>query len=171
MVWVNNSYTYSFRIEFSICEWRLRTIEIFKCNYCKKCKNFSFINFCILNMLLIDSCIRQHTTWKVSKYGVISGPYFPVFSPNTWKYWAEITPHLDTLHAVSVYLIVLATISKLILFYVGMLTYLRPMFNFTEAYFQPYQTSSMECFAKIVNGYKPLTVFAKMLHGRCLIEY
>ena len=36
----------------------------------------------------------------VSKYGVISGPYFPVFSPNTVKYGPEITPYLDTFHAV-----------------------------------------------------------------------
>ena len=28
---------------------------------------------------------------KVSKYGVISGPYFPVFSPNTGKYGPEVT--------------------------------------------------------------------------------
>ena len=28
-------------------------------------------------------------------YGVISGPYFPVFGP-------EVTPHLDTFHAVSI---------------------------------------------------------------------
>ena len=33
------------------------------------------------------------TAWKVSKYGVISGPYFPAFGP-------EITPYLDTFHAV-----------------------------------------------------------------------
>ena len=33
------------------------------------------------------------TAWKVSKYGVISGLYFPVFGP-------EITPYLDTFHAV-----------------------------------------------------------------------
>ena len=32
-------------------------------------------------------------SWKVSKYGVIHGPYFPVFGP-------AITPHLDTFHAV-----------------------------------------------------------------------
>ena len=36
----------------------------------------------------------------MSKYGVISGPYFPVFSSNTGKYWPEITPYLDTFHAV-----------------------------------------------------------------------
>ena len=36
----------------------------------------------------------------MSKYGVISGSYFPVFSPNTGKYGPEITPYLDTFHAV-----------------------------------------------------------------------
>ena len=36
-----------------------------------------------------------HTAWKVSKYGIISGPYFPVFEP-------EITPYLDTSHAVPI---------------------------------------------------------------------
>ena len=55
----------------------------------------------------------------MSKYGVISGPYFPifglntsiqsternteylsVFSPNTGKYGQEITQYLDTFHAV-----------------------------------------------------------------------
>ena len=52
------------------------------------------------------------TAWKVSRYGVISGLYFPVFglntersylsvfSPNTGKYGPEIIPHLDTFHAV-----------------------------------------------------------------------
>ena len=52
------------------------------------------------------------TAWRVSKYGVISGPYFPVFRlirrdaeylslfiPNTGKYEPEITPYLDTFHA------------------------------------------------------------------------
>ena len=46
------------------------------------------------------------------KYGLISSPYFPVFtlnteryylsvfSPNTGKYEPEITPYLDTFHAV-----------------------------------------------------------------------
>ena len=41
----------------------------------------------------------------MSKYGVISGSYFPVFggfSPNTGKYGPEITPYLDTFHVVRV---------------------------------------------------------------------
>ena len=36
----------------------------------------------------------------MSKYEVISGPYFPVFSPNTGKYGPEITSYLDTFYAV-----------------------------------------------------------------------
>ena len=36
----------------------------------------------------------------VSKYGVFSGSYFPVFSPNTGKHGPEKTPYLDTFHAV-----------------------------------------------------------------------
>ena len=29
--------------------------------------------------------------WKASKYGVFSGPYFPVFNPNTGKCGPEIS--------------------------------------------------------------------------------
>ena len=51
---------------------------------------------------------REDTVWKVSKYGVFSGPYFPlldskwiqIFSPSTEKYRPEKTPYLDTFHAV-----------------------------------------------------------------------
>ena len=38
---------------------------------------------------------------EVSKYGVISGPYFPVSGLNTGKYVPEITPYLDTFHVVN----------------------------------------------------------------------
>ena len=31
-----------------------------------------------------------HCVKKVSKYKVFSGPYFPVFSPNTGKYRAQV---------------------------------------------------------------------------------
>ena len=43
---------------------------------------------------------KLYTAWKVSKYGVIYGPYFPVFGLNTGKCGPEITPYLDTFHAV-----------------------------------------------------------------------
>ena len=44
--------------------------------------------------------LYQTSAWKVSKYGVFPGPYFPVFSPNTGKYRPEKTPYLDNFHAV-----------------------------------------------------------------------
>ena len=39
------------------------------------------------------------TAWNVSKYVVISGLYFPVFSPNRGKYGPEITTYLNNFHA------------------------------------------------------------------------
>ena len=39
----------------------------------------------------------------MSKYGDISGPYSPVFSPSAGKYGPEITPYLDTFRAVQLY--------------------------------------------------------------------
>ena len=38
----------------------------------------------------------------MSKYGVISSPYFPVFKLNTRKYGPEVTPYLDTFHVVRI---------------------------------------------------------------------
>ena len=43
---------------------------------------------------------ESNTAPKKSKYGVFSGPYFPVFELNTGKYGLEITSHLDAFHAV-----------------------------------------------------------------------
>ena len=40
----------------------------------------------------------------MSKYGVISGPHFSVFGPDTGKYRPEKNPTLDTFHAVQVIL-------------------------------------------------------------------
>ena len=39
---------------------------------------------------------KWNTAWEVSKDGVISGLYFPVFGLNSGKYGPEITPYLDT---------------------------------------------------------------------------
>ena len=38
----------------------------------------------------------------MTKYGVTSGPCFPILSPNTGKYGPEISPYLDTSHAVMI---------------------------------------------------------------------
>ena len=52
-----------------------------------------------------EEAVRRLNTLQViilhpSNYGVISGLYFPVLGLNTGKYGPEITPYLDTLHAV-----------------------------------------------------------------------
>ena len=79
---------------------------------------FEVVDLSQLNRFLVDShlniseglkismlwLLNSITAWKVSKYGVISGPYFPVFSPNTGKYGPEKTPYLDAFHAVIYYL-------------------------------------------------------------------
>ena len=49
------------------------------------------------NMIYI---LYTFCTHHCVKSGVISGPYFPVFSPNTEKYGPKITPYLDTFYAV-----------------------------------------------------------------------
>ena len=38
--------------------------------------------------------------FKYGQYGVSSGPYFPVFRPNTGKYRPEKTAYLDTFQEV-----------------------------------------------------------------------
>ena len=43
---------------------------------------------------------KELTAWKMSKYGVFSSPYFPVFSLDTGKYGPEKAPYLDIFHAV-----------------------------------------------------------------------
>ena len=65
-------------------------------------KSDGLFNF---QLCLTDSHCKMFWTTshcvKVSKYGVISGLYFHVVSPNTGKYGPEINPYLDTFHAVN----------------------------------------------------------------------
>ena len=49
---------------------------------------------------MLISLFELFTVWKVSKYGVFSGPYFPVFRVNAEIYGPEKTPYLDTFHEV-----------------------------------------------------------------------
>ena len=43
----------------------------------------------LLDLSVIWSLAFAKTAWKVSKYGVFSGSYFSVFSPNKGKYGPE----------------------------------------------------------------------------------
>ena len=47
-----------------------------------------------------EKICERFTSWKVSKYEVFPGPYFPVFSPNTGKHGPGKTPYLVNFHAV-----------------------------------------------------------------------
>ena len=57
-----------------------------------KTKILAGFQICI-NVPLNIGLLRLFTASRMSKYGVISGPYFPVFG-------SEITPYLDTFHVV-----------------------------------------------------------------------
>ena len=48
------------------------------------CNFFCMLNYALLFEVLHKSLFRalSNTAWKVSKYGVISGPYFSLFGPN-----------------------------------------------------------------------------------------
>ena len=69
--------------------------------------NSSYFKCLLIPIIFVDTLFRTifrtKTVWKVSKYGVFSGPYFPVFGLNTGKYGPEKTPYLDTFHAIRVY--------------------------------------------------------------------
>ena len=78
-----------------LCYWLLpKILQIFPCS----CMHLNASN-------MIRGVFS--TAWKVSKYGVVSGPYFTpfelylfVFSPNAGKYGPEKTPYCVTFHAV-----------------------------------------------------------------------
>ena len=77
----------------------------------------TYLESLFLSQNLIRGCLFQFqlrnglTAWKASQYGVISGPYFPVFGMNTeiygvnlhiQSYGPEIKPYLDIIHAVNI---------------------------------------------------------------------
>ena len=58
-----------------------------------------FITINLLPTLSLDNhptLLVTSTASKVPRYGVISGPYFPVFGLNTGKYGPQTTPYLST---------------------------------------------------------------------------
>ena len=53
-----------------------------------------YLNYCVFDKFTVPKIFDlTSTVWKVSKYGVFSGPYFPVLGP-------EKTAYLDTFLAV-----------------------------------------------------------------------
>ena len=86
----------------------------FKCSDAETLATFSYVlhswDFLDVYYLLLEnfnyplitesSNVATYSAWKVSKYGVISGVIISIINQNTGKYGPEITPYLDTFHAV-----------------------------------------------------------------------
>ena len=76
------------------------------CSRFRKNNCFCYYNPSNVYLVLLSqyAChLLSITVWKVPKYGVFSGPYFPVFSPNAGKYRPEKFPYLDTFHTVPIH--------------------------------------------------------------------
>ena len=69
------------------------------------CSNFLDINsiFSAFFYVIYFMLSSEITAWKMTKYEVISGPYFSVSSLNTGKYGPEITPYLGTFQVVKIF--------------------------------------------------------------------
>ena len=52
---------------------------------------------------MAEQVLNNYTAWEVSKYGIFSGPYFPVFGMNTRKYGPQKTPYLNTFQSAKDY--------------------------------------------------------------------
>ena len=46
-------------------------------------------------IILLCNILLSYTTWKVPKYGVFSGPYFPTFGLNTERYSVRMRENTD----------------------------------------------------------------------------
>ena len=95
----------------------------------EKCPNTELFNGPYLSVFRLNTEIYS---WKVFKDEVISGPYFPVFGP-------EITPYLDTFHAVEVFW---SNISISVCL--------------TDVYSEPCQTSKIEFCEKYLTAFSNL---------------
>ena len=77
---------------------------LLKKRLCHRCFPVNFVKFLrtpfFYRTPLVAASESSNTAWKVSKYGLISGPYFPVFGLNSGKYGPEETPYLGTFYAV-----------------------------------------------------------------------
>ena len=89
--------------ETGVIKWRrekLMLLQFFGKNLKKLFSQNVFKDKDNANLRYQNIDIKIYIVWTVSKYGVISGLYFPVFGLNTGKYGPEITPYLVTFHAV-----------------------------------------------------------------------
>ena len=82
-------------------------LTCYSCSYYSSMLRWSFLIPIWYSLILIQ---LQNTVWKVSKYGVFSGLYFPIFGlysalrirSEYGKIRARKTPYLNTFHPVKV---------------------------------------------------------------------
>ena len=87
----------------------------FSSEMCNSILNIS-LRMAVVMILMAGIIFNLHniiTEWKVSEYGVFSGPYFLVFGLNGRKYRSEKTPYLDTFHAVNIIYVIWYNISNI----------------------------------------------------------
>ena len=118
----------------------------------------------MINYLAGMEIWRVHAAWKVSKYGVASGQYFPVleleifvFSPNTGKYGTEITPYLNTFHEVSCFTVFSILLVFLLFFFILFSSYHLLLFPFINSSLPP----ALQFQANLASKNAELTVFLK----------
>ena len=93
----------------------------------------------------------------MSKYGVISGPYFPVFGLNTGKYGPEKTPYLDTFHAVYV----LGIVSKFLFHFKTSLSVIKPVNFYSSKHLVATSMYFHQIMQPLTRGFRLLTILEK----------
>ena len=96
----------------------------------------------------------------MSKYGVISGPYFPVLGLKTGKYGPEKTPYLDTFHAVYV----LGIVSKFLFHFKTSLSVIKPVNFYSSKHLVATSMYFHQIMQPLTRGFRLLTILEKKIH-------
>ena len=68
--------------------FRIHIVVILYCTFTE------FIALLLTFLVISFDKDKEHTLWRVSKYGDFSGPYFPIFGLNTEIYWVYLSIQL-----------------------------------------------------------------------------
>ena len=87
-----------FIVTLNVTKLHLKLLQVKVTQICFKLQQlFQSATFTWSTTIMVTpkQCVKSATVRKVSRYGVFSSPYFPVFRP-------EKTPYLDTFYTVNV---------------------------------------------------------------------
>ena len=85
--------------------------------------------------------------------------------------WTKIEPSAQVLSSIFYRIAKQLLAKNTVLFRRAFLTSLIKIYEKSETQLKPCQTSEVEFFAEIVHGLRPLTIFTKKFHFRCLMVY